>query len=94
MATAVPRRYLLRLQNGRPAGYALEASGRSALGSLGTLEVIGDSSSEHYVLALADGTVLGDALAALSRASIDVLTCREERSEIEQAFLTLAGESE
>jgi ABC-2 type transport system ATP-binding protein len=94
MATAVPRRYLLRLQNGRPAGYALESAGRSALGSLGTLELIGESSSEHYVLALADATVLGDALAALSHADIDVLTCREERSEIEQAFLALAGESE
>jgi ABC-2 type transport system ATP-binding protein len=94
MATAVPRRYLLRLQNGRPAGYPLESAGRSALGSLGTLELVGDSSSEHYVLALADEVVLGDALAALSRADIDVLTCREERSEIEQAFLALAGESE
>ncbi len=94
MATAVPRRYLLRLQNGRPARYSLESAGRSALGPLGTLELIGESSSEHYVLALADEAVLGTALAALSHADIDVLTCREERSEIEQAFLALAGDSE
>jgi ABC-2 type transport system ATP-binding protein len=93
MATAVPRRYLLRLRNGRPARYSLESEGRVALGSLGTLELVGESSSEHYVLALADEVVLGDALAALSQASIGVLTCREERSEIEQAFLALAGES-
>jgi ABC-2 type transport system ATP-binding protein len=93
MAIAVPRRYLLRLTNGRPAPYSLEAAGSAALGSLGRLEQAGDTSAEHYVLALADDTVLGDALAALSSAHIDVLTCREERSEIEQAFLALAGES-
>jgi ABC-type multidrug transport system ATPase subunit len=93
MATAVPRRYLLRLQNGRPAAYSLAAVGRVALGSLGTLELVGESSSEHYVLALAEEVVLGDALSALWRADIAVLTCREERSEIEQAFLALAGES-
>jgi ABC-2 type transport system ATP-binding protein len=94
MATAVPRRYVLRLTNGRPTPYSLESAGRSALGSLGRLELVGDTSSEHYILALADEVVLGDALAALSRASIGVLTCREERSEIEQAFLAFAGESE
>jgi ABC-2 type transport system ATP-binding protein len=94
MAIAVPRRYLLRLRNGRPTPYSLEASGNSALGSSGRLQLVtGDGSSEHYVLGLADEVVLGDALAALSGAKIDVLTCREERSEIEQAFLALAGDS-
>jgi ABC-2 type transport system ATP-binding protein len=93
MAIAVPRRYLLRLTNGRPAPYSLESAGCTALGSLGQLEHAGDTSAEHYVLALADDAVLGDALTALSSADIDVITCREERSEIEQAFLALAGES-
>jgi ABC-type multidrug transport system ATPase subunit len=93
MAIAVPRRYLLRLTNGRPAPYSLEAAGCSALGSLGRLERAGDTSAEHYVLALADDAVLGVALAALSSADIAVITCREERSEIEQAFLALAGGS-
>ena len=93
MAIAVPRRYLLRLTNGRPAPYSLESTGSAALGSLGRLEHAGDTSAEHYVLALADEAVLGDALAALSSARIDVITCREERSEIEQAFLALAGEA-
>jgi ABC-2 type transport system ATP-binding protein len=93
MAIAVPRRYLLRLTNGRSAPYSLESAGCTALGSLGRLVQAGDTSAEHYVLALADDAVLGDALAALSSADIDVITCREERSEIEQAFLALAGES-
>jgi ABC-2 type transport system ATP-binding protein len=91
MATAVPRRYLLRLTQGRPAPCSLESAGCAALGSLGRLEEAGDTSSEHYVLALTDDAVLGDALGALSSANIDVITCREERSEIEQAFLALAG---
>jgi ABC-type multidrug transport system ATPase subunit len=91
MATAVPRRYLLRLQNGSAS---LESAGRSALGARGRLERLGDDSSEHYLLALADDVVLGDALAALAQADIDVLTCREERSEIEQAFLALSEATE
>jgi ABC-2 type transport system ATP-binding protein len=94
MAIAVPRRYLLRLANGRPAPYSLESVGSSTLGSLGQLEHAGDTSAEHYVLSLADDAILGDALSALASADIDVLTCREERSEIEQAFLALAGEAE
>jgi ABC-2 type transport system ATP-binding protein len=94
MAIAVPRRYLLRLRKGRPAPYSLEAAGCAALGSLGRLEQAGETSAEHYVLALADDAVLGDALVALTSADIDVITCREERSEIEQAFLALAGAPE
>jgi len=91
LAHAVPRRYLLRLQNGVSDAWALETAGRSALGRLGGLELAGESGSGHYVLALADTVVLGDALAALSQAGISVLTCREERSEIEEAFLSIAG---
>jgi ABC-2 type transport system ATP-binding protein len=91
LAHAVPRRYLLRLRNGVSDAWALEAVGRSALGRLGALELAGESGSGHYVLALADAVVLGDALAVLSQAGISVLTCREERSEIEEAFLSIAG---
>jgi hypothetical protein len=39
-------------------------------------------------MTLQDGVVLGDALAALAAADIKVLACREERSEIEEAFLS------
>jgi hypothetical protein len=51
----------------------------------------GDDDTEHYTLTLADGVVLGEALASLAAAQIDVLACREERSEIEEAFLSLTG---
>jgi hypothetical protein len=35
--------------------------------------------------------VLGEVLAALTGRGVDVLGCREERSEIENAYLNLAG---
>jgi ABC-2 type transport system ATP-binding protein len=92
LAIATPRRYVLRLGNGHSDRLSVERSGRAALGSLGRLEPLGDSWSEHRVLALADDVILGDALAALSGAGIAVLACQEERSEIEHAFLALAGE--
>ena len=89
MGHAVPRRYLLRLRNGRPESDSVAAAGQIALGSLARLEPADESASNHYLLALEQDVVLGDALAALTRADIDVLTCREERSEIEEAFLSL-----
>jgi ABC-2 type transport system ATP-binding protein len=81
MAHAVPRRYLLRLRG------SMESD---ALNGLATLERTGES-AEHFLLSLREGVVLGDALAALAAAGLDVLTCTEERSGIEQAFLSLAG---
>jgi ABC-2 type transport system ATP-binding protein len=80
-AHAVPRRYLLRLRG------TMESD---ALKGLATLERTGDG-AEHFLLVLLDDVVLGDALGALDAAGIDVLTCTEERSGIEQAFLSLAG---
>jgi len=81
MAHAVPRRYLLRLRGTMDS---------DALKGLATLERTGDG-AEHFLLVLLDDVVLGDALALLEAAGIHVLTCTEERSGIEQAFLSLAG---
>jgi hypothetical protein len=44
---------------------------------------------EHFVLALQDGAVLGDVLARLAAAELQILTCTEERSSLEHAFLHL-----
>jgi ABC-2 type transport system ATP-binding protein len=87
LAHAVPRRYLIRVAD----SWELDARGQGALGSLGRLEAAGEQGSGHYVLDLEESAVLGDALARLSQAGIGVLTCREERSEIEEAFLSIAG---
>lgn len=81
MTHAVPRRYLVRLRGSMETG---------ALDGLATLERTGQG-AEHFLLVLQDDAVLGAALAALGAAGVDVLTCTEERSGIEQAFLSLAG---
>ena len=87
MTYAIPRRYLLRIQNGTPDAATLTTRLQGALGRRGTIAPEGGP--EHFVLALADDAVLGEAIAALTTTDVDVLTCREERSEIEEAFLHL-----
>jgi ABC-2 type transport system ATP-binding protein len=92
MAYAIPRRYLLRIRNGTAESAGLAARLQHALGGRATIEA--DGGAEHFVLALADDVVLGDAIAALIATDVDILTCREERSEIEEAFLHLTRRDE
>jgi ABC-2 type transport system ATP-binding protein len=84
---SVPRRYVVRLRNGRPGISLTDA--QSALGSKASITPPLEAGSEHHAIALAEGAVLGDAVAALQNAQIQVLACRQERSEIEEAFLAL-----
>lgn len=84
-----PRRYLLRVRNGgAPVGTLLPAL-EHAVGGLQSVNISGPVDSDHYVLWLRDGAVLGEAVAALDAAAIQVLSCREERAPIEQAFLLM-----
>ena len=86
MSFAAPRRYVLHLAQD-PRLPAVLDTVRAALGETATLAQIQDS--DHYVLALADGVILGDTLGAFAAADARVLSCQEERSEIEEAFLFL-----
>jgi ABC-2 type transport system ATP-binding protein len=86
---AVPRRYLVRLRNGVAPGPELEAEARSALHGLAAVAPAAGPASEQYLVTLADAAVLGDAVTALERSAIQVLSCTHERSEIEEAFLSL-----
>jgi ABC-2 type transport system ATP-binding protein len=88
---SVPSRYVVRLRNGRPGSIAL-AGAQRALGRSASLSPPIEPGSEQYVLTLAKGAVLGDAVAALAGARIQVLACRQERSEIEEAFFALTRE--
>jgi ABC-2 type transport system ATP-binding protein len=92
IAVAAPRRYVLRLRNGRERGPEVEAVLREAVGGAGTIAPVDDGDPEDYLLHLTEEAVLGEALAALTARGVDVLGCREERSEIENAYLNLAGE--
>lgn len=84
MAQAVPRRFVLHLGRSNANVDGLQG----ALRGLATLAPVGNDPS-HFLIFLSDGVVLGHALAALVAAGVDVLSCREERSEIEEAFVLL-----
>jgi ABC-2 type transport system ATP-binding protein len=90
---AVPRRYLVRLRNGVAPGPELESGARAALAGLGVLAPAAETDSEQYLVTLAESAVLGDAVTALEGARIQVLSCTHERSEIEEAFLSLTRDA-
>ncbi len=87
MATSVARRWLLTLSG--PAD--VEGRAVAALGRRGVLAPRGDPAAGHYLLSLHHGVELGEAFEALLGAGVRILGCREERSEIEEAFLQLTG---
>jgi ABC-2 type transport system ATP-binding protein len=71
----------------------VDVAAQRAVGELGSLTRLGDEGSQHYILSLRDGSVLGRALSALTEGGLDVLSCHGERSEVEEAFLALLEES-
>jgi ABC-2 type transport system ATP-binding protein len=88
MAHAVPRRYVVRLA-GRGGGAAPDSALQAALGEQATISAL--DADGHRLLALAPNAVLGDALVALSGVA-SVLSCRNERPEVEEAFFSLLGD--
>ena len=94
VAVTVPRRYVLRLRNGNAAGRELEPALREAVDGRATIAAAADGDDEDFLLHLAEDAVLGEVLASLTAADVDVVACREERSEIENAYLNLAGSAE
>jgi ABC-2 type transport system ATP-binding protein len=62
---------------------------RHAVGRLG--DVLPASGAAHVLVRPRPGVPLGSVIAALAAAGHDVLACRRERSEIEEAFLALVG---
>jgi hypothetical protein len=90
LAQASPGSHILTL---RPRSRPLEVAELNALvGELGLLE--GTPDLEHYVLVLAPGAVLGDALARILSADVELLACRAVGSELEDAFLALTQETD
>lgn len=60
-----------------------------ALGAVGRVVPLeGDGT---YLLSLADGVSLGDALGGLLASGVQILNCRRERPEVEDAFLAIVG---
>jgi hypothetical protein len=80
-------RYVLGLANGALPATSLEPRLRdrlAAIGEIGYRPVEGD-----FVLTLADGAVLGDALSAVLAADVSILSCRQETPEVEDAVVRL-----
>jgi ABC-2 type transport system ATP-binding protein len=91
MAHASPERFHVRVRNGHAPGPDLLAHMVRSLDELAAISRAEEEGFEHYVLALANGVVLGKAIEALAQAGVDVLACREERPELEDAFLLLTS---
>lgn len=93
MSHASPRRYLLHVQNGSASGKALEPMLQAALANLGTISTVSEESGSDFVLVLDEQTALGDALRSLLDADVQIYACREEKSQIEDAFMRLTRAS-
>jgi ABC-type multidrug transport system ATPase subunit len=91
MSHALAQRYVLRVENGALSGKKLEPSLQSALGSSGTIRAIAGGNSNDFVLSLREDAALGDALRSLLSTDVQIHACREERSQIEEAFILLSG---
>ena len=90
MSHALAQRYVLRVENGALSGKELEPALQRALGSGGTIRAAGGN-SDDFLLSLGENVVLGDALRSLLSADVQIHACREERSQIEEAFILLSG---
>ena len=73
---------------------AAEVTTQALQSALGARAEILSLDGAHYLLALTDDASLGDAIGALGTACVDVVACREERSELEAAFLSLTRSPE
>jgi ABC-2 type transport system ATP-binding protein len=89
LAITEATRFLVQLRAADLGASEMLERGTGALDGLGLLAPVGEEDPSHFVLELAKGVVLGRALAALQGAGLDVMACREERSDIEAAFIAL-----
>jgi ABC-2 type transport system ATP-binding protein len=91
LARATSRRFVLRVarRGGGPGEPALEPL-RAACAGRATVE---PADAGHLSIELAEDVALGDVVAAVGGAGAVVLDCRRERSDVEDAFLSLAGKA-
>jgi len=92
MGTSAARRFLLHIAR-QPGGGSVIERVTDLLGPSASVLPAGDEGGEgeHLLIVLEGDVALGDAIAVLANDGIKVVACREERSEIEQAFLKLTG---
>jgi ABC-2 type transport system ATP-binding protein len=93
IAQAVSRRYVVHLRNGGVEQARGQDVLSRALAGLGSIFAAAGEGGEHYLLALKEDALLGDALAKVREAGFQLIGCRDERSEVEEAFLTLTRDA-
>jgi ABC-2 type transport system ATP-binding protein len=86
------QRYVIRVRGNGPAHGPVPASLQMAVGGAATISPAG-TGQEHFLLAPRGDGDLGTAVARLISAGYEVVACRQERAEIEEAFLALADEA-
>jgi hypothetical protein len=91
IALAPDPRYVITVRNGSPHRPPDAGMLQHAVGQVARVTG-GPGGRDHFLLALAPGGAIGAAIATLAEAGFDVLACRQERAEIEEAFLALAAE--
>lgn len=83
------RRTLLQLASDGLRGEALRGCAERAVAPYGSLHPAPGGDDGHCLLTLRDGSVLGQAVVALTEAGVRVVGCAQPESELEAAFLTL-----
>jgi len=66
---------------------------QAALTGIGTISAVANASPDDFLLSLDEGSALGDALRPLLDANVQIYACREEQSQIEDAFMRLTRPS-
>ncbi|HWF72784.1 MAG TPA: ABC transporter ATP-binding protein [Solirubrobacteraceae bacterium] len=92
IARAPAQRYVVRIRNGHPDIPPRAEVLQQALGSVASV-VAGPRGQDDFVLDTGSGAALGPAVAALARGGYELMACRPERAEIEEAFLALTDEA-
>jgi ABC-2 type transport system ATP-binding protein len=87
---ALPSVHIVRLASDPDSAVSL-ARLRGAVGARARIERVADDEPQNLRLAVAEGVLLGDVLAALHQAGAEVASCREERSDLEEAFIALTA---
>jgi ABC-2 type transport system ATP-binding protein len=88
MAHGTGRRYILHVAPTDGDVRDVVARARTAVGSTGDVAAVADEPG-RLALTVRDGVILGSVITDLTQAGIAVAACTPERSEIEDAFLSL-----
>jgi ABC-2 type transport system ATP-binding protein len=88
-----PERYVLRLRGTFPSGPVGRARLQRTLQGTASVSLPRADDPEHVILQPRGDHAIGDAIAVLAQGGFVVLACRQERSELEEAFLALSSEA-